>query len=82
MPAYTEARIKSLCAEALAAKSPADVDRIVAELRVALEEHTFLAKALLEGQFSNLAFLDRVARWSSSEEKSATTTAPQGIESR
>ena len=68
MPAYTEARIKSLCAEALAAKSAADVDRIVAELRVALEEHTLLAQALLEGQFSNLAFLDRVARWSTAKE--------------
>lgn len=67
MPAYTEARIKSLCAEALAAKSPADVDRVVAELRIALEEHTLLAKALLEGQFSNLAFFDRVARWGSEE---------------
>ena len=68
VPAYTEARIKSLCAEALAAKSAADVDRIVAELRVALEEHALLAKALLEGQFSNLAFLDRVARWSTAKE--------------
>ena len=68
MPAYTEAHIKSLCAEALAAKSAADVDRIVAELRVALEERALLAKALLEGQFSNLAFLDRVAGWSTSKE--------------
>jgi len=40
VPSYAEARIHKLCDEALAAKTPAYyVDRIVKELRTALEEH-------------------------------------------
>jgi len=50
VPAHAEARIKQLYTEALAAKTLADVDRILPELRSALEEHVRLAK---EDEVSN-----------------------------
>jgi hypothetical protein len=61
MPLHTEARIRQLSAVALEAKTPADVERIVRELRAALEEHIRLAKDSLEGQASTIAFLNEVA---------------------
>ena len=61
MPAYTEERIRQLCAEALAAKSQTDVDRIVPQLRAALEEHVKLAKESLKSQMSTIHALDAVA---------------------
>ncbi len=59
VPAHTEAKIKQLCAEALAAKTEADVERILPELREALREHVQLAKSALEGQLSVLAAIDK-----------------------
>ncbi len=50
VPAHTEARIKRLMIQALAASSEADIDRIVPELRAALEEHIRLAKESLVAQ--------------------------------
>jgi hypothetical protein len=44
VPAHTDARIQRLCTEALAAKTQADVDRILPELRSALEEHVRLTQ--------------------------------------
>jgi hypothetical protein len=58
VPAHTEVRIQQLCTEALAAKSEADVDRVIPELRAALEEHISLAKNSLEIQASTLAVLN------------------------
>ena len=58
MPAHTEARIHQLCTEALAAKTQSDVERVIPELRSALEEHIRLAKESLKAQVDNFAILD------------------------
>lgn len=58
MPAYTEVRIQQLCTEVLAVKTQVEVDRIVPELRAALEEHIRLAKDSLGAQASTIAFLN------------------------
>ena len=57
VPAHTEAKIQQLCSEAIAAKTEADVERIIPELRAALQEHVRLAKASLEGQATAIAVL-------------------------
>lgn len=62
MPAHTEARIHQLCTEALAAQSQADVNRIIPELRSALEEHIRLAKESLTVHASSIAALDAAAQ--------------------
>jgi len=61
VPAYTEARIQQLCTEALAVKSQTDVDRVIPELRAALEEHISLAKDSLGLQASVIALLNGLA---------------------
>jgi hypothetical protein len=58
MPHYTEAKIQRLCTEAISAKSEEDIERIVKELRSALEEHVRLAKESLKAQAASLALLD------------------------
>ena len=68
MPLHTEARIKNLCTEALGAKTRADIERVVTELRNALEEHILLAKQSLEVQVGNFPLLPKVARKSSAKE--------------
>jgi hypothetical protein len=50
MPAYTDARIRQHCTEALAAKTQSDIDRILPELRSALEEQINLVKDAMETQ--------------------------------
>jgi hypothetical protein len=50
VPAHTEGRINKLVGEALAATSETDVERILPELRSALQEHIRLAKESLETQ--------------------------------
>jgi hypothetical protein len=50
VPRFTEERIKRLCGEAVAAKSREDVERVLAELRAALEEHIRLAKDSLKSR--------------------------------
>jgi hypothetical protein len=60
MPAHTEVRIQQLCTEALAAKTQADIERIIPELRVALEEHIKLAKDSLGAQAAVIPVLDAV----------------------
>jgi hypothetical protein len=62
VPPYTEARIKQLCTEALAAKTQADVDRILPELRSALEEHVRLAKDSLEAQVTAITAMEAIRR--------------------
>jgi hypothetical protein len=57
----TEVRVEQLCADVLTAKTPAEVDRIIPELRAALEEHVRLAKNSLGAQASRIAFRDGVA---------------------
>jgi hypothetical protein len=57
VPAHTDARIQRLCTEALAAKTQADVDRILPELRSALEEHVRLAKESLGTQIATITSL-------------------------
>ena len=66
MPAHTEVPIRQLCAQVLAAKTPEEVDRLINELRTALEEHVVSAKDSLEVQASNIAVLDVVAHRGSS----------------
>ena len=61
VPRYTEARIKKLCVDALAATTDLDVDRIITELRAALEEHIRLAKDSLGTQARTISHLDMVA---------------------
>jgi hypothetical protein len=55
MSAQTDARIQRLSAEALNAKTEDDVDRILEELRVALQEHVSLAKEKLREQVNSFA---------------------------
>jgi hypothetical protein len=57
MPHHTEERIISLCTDAIAAKSEEDIERILAELRTALQEHIRLAKDSLSGQRDGIAAL-------------------------
>jgi hypothetical protein len=64
MPRSTEVRIQQLCQEALAAKTSAELERVIPELRAALEEHTRLAKESLSDQRNRIA-----ARDSASETK-------------
>jgi hypothetical protein len=52
--ARTEARIRKLMSEALAATSDSEVERILPELRSALQEHIRLAKESLEAQVVTL----------------------------
>jgi hypothetical protein len=51
----TENRVQQLCREALAAKPEDNVDRILEELRVALQEHVSLAKEKLREQVNSFA---------------------------
>jgi len=52
----TEVRVQQLCSEVLAAKTKADVERIIPELRAALEDHIRLAKDSLGEQQPELRF--------------------------
>jgi phage host-nuclease inhibitor protein Gam len=56
--AQTEAKIQQLCTAVLAASTEADVERIIPQLRDALQEHVRLAKAALEDQAVAIAALD------------------------
>ena len=58
MPHFTETRIRKLCGEAIAVKDDADVERVVNELRSALEEHIRLAKESLSAQAAAISMLD------------------------
>jgi hypothetical protein len=55
--AQTEAKIQQLCTAVLAAKTEAEVERIIPQLRNALQEHVRLAKASLEDQAVAIAAL-------------------------
>jgi len=55
VPAHTEARLRRLCSELAACKTDAEIDRILPELRSALEQHIRLAKESLEAQASYIA---------------------------
>ena len=46
----TEVRIQQLCTKAIAAKTQIDVDRIIPELRAALQEHVRLVKVALDAK--------------------------------
>ena len=58
MPVYTEARIQELCAKALAAQDNAEAERILVELRLAIEEHIYYAKSSLEAHASVISVLE------------------------
>lgn len=68
MPLHSEARILTLCAEAIAAKDESDVERIIVELRAALTEHIQLAKASLEVQAAAIAAIGRPSQIAPTEE--------------
>jgi len=55
--AQTEAKIQQLCTAVLAAKTEAEVERIIPQLRNALQEHVRLAKASLQDQAVAIAAL-------------------------
>jgi hypothetical protein len=57
VPAHTEARIRQLCIDALAAKTEKDAERIIPELRAVLREHIRLAKDSLGSQLSTITAL-------------------------
>jgi hypothetical protein len=57
VPHFTETRIRKLCGEAVAVKDD-DVERVVNELRSALEEHIRLAKESLSAQAAAISMLD------------------------
>ncbi len=59
MSDHTQARIYQLCTEVLAAKTKADVERIIPELRAVLDEHIRSAKIPLE---RGIALLDGILR--------------------
>ena len=61
MSARTEARIQQLCTQVLSVKAPSEVDRIIPELRAALEEHISMAKDSLGLQASTIAVLNGLA---------------------
>ena len=61
MPADTATRLQQLCREVLAVKTSADTERIIQELRAALQEHIRLAKDSLGAQASAIALLDELA---------------------
>jgi hypothetical protein len=54
---FTEQRIHELCSEVGTAKG-ADLERVLKELRSALEEHISLAKDTLTAQASNISRFD------------------------
>ena len=62
MPRYTESRIQQLCQEAVEAKTPQELDRVIPDLRAALEEHTRLAKASLKLQSRSIAARDAASK--------------------
>jgi hypothetical protein len=57
MPQYTEARIQQLCSQILQTENSQETDRVIAELRSALEEHIRLAKESLAAKASTLPLL-------------------------
>ena len=61
MPRYTENRIQHLCKEAVEANTPEELERVIPELRAALEEHTRLAKQSLKLQRNSIAARDATA---------------------
>lgn len=61
VPVDTAMRVQQLCREVVAAKTSADTERIMPELRAALEEHIRLAKDSLGAQASAIAVLDELA---------------------
>lgn len=61
MPRETDLRVRQFCKEILAATTKAEVERILPELRAALEEHIRLAKDTLVFQAGAIALLDELA---------------------
>ena len=68
VPVHTERKIQHLCTEALAARTEAEVERVIPELQAAIQEHIRLAKTSLQEQVSALAALDLPKRPGSSEQ--------------
>ena len=68
MPAYTDARIRVLCAKALAASTQPDVEKALSELRAAIHAHASLAKVRLE---TRVAAVQLIASLSRSKENKA-----------
>ena len=62
MPHFTESRIQQLCSEAITVKTKEDVERVLGELRSALEEHIRLAKLSLAAQASAISFADTITK--------------------
>jgi len=61
MPHPTDSLIQELCNEALAAKTPEDVERIVSELRSTLEQHIQHARESLKTQSTAISIREKAA---------------------
>jgi hypothetical protein len=61
VPRFTESRIQQLCAEAITVETQEDVERVMRELRLALNEHIRLAKDSLTAQASVIALTNSVS---------------------
>lgn len=59
VPLHTESRILMLYSEAIAAKDDSDLERIFAELRLALTEHIRYAKSSLRAQAAAIAAVSK-----------------------
>jgi hypothetical protein len=62
VPSPSDDRIQQLCKEAVDAKTPTELDRVIPELRAALEEHIRRAKKRLKEQRNSIAVRDAAAR--------------------
>jgi hypothetical protein len=58
VPRFTEARIQKLCADALAVTNEYDIERVMTQLRSALEEHVRLAHESLDPHATSLSLFD------------------------
>jgi hypothetical protein len=67
VPRDTDDRIRRLCAEVLEAKTDAEKERSLRQLREALREHIVLAGTSLKLQVETLTLLEAVARISSAK---------------
>jgi hypothetical protein len=69
VPRYTENRIKQLCSEVVAARTEAETESLITQLRAALDEHISLAKRSLEVQVSTISLLELRSRLGSHKKK-------------
>jgi hypothetical protein len=60
--AHTEARLRQICTDLVAAQTDREIDQILPELQLVLEEHIRVAKESLESQAKIISTLDASAQ--------------------